>query len=97
MEKYSKEFFKSLANQIMFDLTDEEVEELQEEFKDLTKQMELLDKIDTENVEPMVYPFEEATVYLREDEVSNVISKEDALANAPKVLNDQIIVPKVVK
>lgn len=97
MEKYSKEYFKSLANQIMFDLSDEELEELQEEFKDLIKQMELLNKIDTDGVEPMVYPFEEATVYLREDVVTNVISKEDALANAPKALNDQIIVPKVVK
>ena len=97
MEKYSKEYFKTLAHQIMFDLSDQELEELQEDFKDLTKQMELLDKIDTENVEVMVYPFEEDTVYLREDVVNNVITKEEALANAPKVLNDQIVVPKVVK
>lgn len=97
MEKYSKEYFKSLANQIMFDLSDAEVEDLQEEFKDLTQQIALLDEINTDGVEPMVYPFEEATFYLREDEVSNVISTKDTLANAPKVLNDQIVVPKVVK
>lgn len=97
MEKYSKEYFKTLAHQIMFDLSEEELEELQEDFKDLTKQMELLDKIDTSNVEVMVYPFEEDTTYLREDVVNNVITKEEALLNAPKVLNDQIVVPKVVK
>ncbi|NBK97396.1 MAG: Asp-tRNA(Asn)/Glu-tRNA(Gln) amidotransferase subunit GatC [Erysipelotrichia bacterium] len=97
MEEYSKEYFKKLANQIMFDLSDEEVSELQEDFKTLTKQMELLDKIDTEGVEPMVYPFEDATSYLREDVVSNQISQEEALLNAPKKQNGQIVVPKVVK
>ena len=97
MEKFSKEYFKSLADQIMFDLSDAEVEELQAEFSDLEAHMDLLNKIDTEGVEPMVYPFEEATFYLREDEVSSVISTKDALKNAPKVLNDQIVVPKVVK
>lgn len=97
MELYSKEYFKKLANQIMFDLSDEEVSELQEEFKTLTKQMELLDEIDTEGVEPMVYPFEEATSYLRDDAVSKQIVQEEALANAPKVMSGQIVVPKVVK
>lgn len=97
MEEYSKEYFKKLANQIMFDLSDEEVSELQEDFKTLTKQMELLDKIDTENVEPMVYPFEEATLYMREDVVTNQITQEEALLNAPKKQDGQIVVPKVVK
>lgn len=97
MELYSKEYFKKLANQIMFDLSDQECEELQVEFKTMIKQMELLDKIDTTNVEPMVFPFEMPTSYLREDEVSNVITQEDALVNAPKKANGQIIVPKVVK
>ena len=97
MEKFSKEYFKMLANQIMLDLSDTEIEELQDEFKTLTKQMELLEKIDTNNVEAMIYPFEEDTYYLRKDEVSNVITKEEALLNAPDTLNDQVIVPKVVK
>ncbi len=97
MEEYSKEYFKKLANQIMFDLSDEEVSELQEDFKTLTKQMELLNCISTENVEPMVYPFEEETHFLREDVVSNQITQEEVLRNAPKVADGQIVVPKVVK
>lgn len=97
MELYSKEYFKQLANQIMFDLSDEECLDLQNDFKTLIKQMELLDCIDTTNVEPMVFPFEEATSYLREDEVSSVITQEDALVNAPKKASGQIVVPKVVK
>ena len=33
MEEFSAEYFKKLAHDIMFDLNDEEVSELQEEFK----------------------------------------------------------------
>lgn len=97
MEQYSKAYFKKLANQIMFDLSDQEIEELQVEFQDLTKQMELLEKIDTTNVQEMVFPFEEETQYLREDTINHTITQEEALANAPKVSGGQIIVPKVVK
>ncbi len=97
MEKFSKEYFRYLANQIMFDLSDQEIEELQEDFKTLTKQMELLDKIDTSNVDEMIYPFEEDTVYLREDVVNHEITQEEALQNAPLVKNKMIVVPKVVK
>ena len=97
MEEYSKEYFKRLANQIMFDLSDDEIVQLQEDFKTLTQQMELLDKIDTEGVETMVYPFEAETTFLREDVVTNQISQEEALLNAPKTADGQIVVPKVVK
>ena len=65
MEQYSAEYFKKLAHDIMFDLSDEEACELQEEFKELLEQIEVLDKIDTENVEEMIYPFEAETVFLK--------------------------------
>lgn len=97
MEKYSKEYFKQLANQIMFDLSDDEIVDLQADFKTLLKQMELLEKIDTENVKEMVYPFEEETSYLRDDVVTNQITQEEALCNAPQKQSGQIVVPKVVK
>ncbi|MDQ0362796.1 Asp-tRNA(Asn)/Glu-tRNA(Gln) amidotransferase subunit GatC [Breznakia pachnodae] len=96
MELYTKEYFKKLANQIMLDLNDEEAASLQNDFEVLLQQMDLLNKIDTTDVEEMIYPFETPTAYLREDEVSNVLSQEDALKNAPEVKEGQIIVPKVV-
>lgn len=96
MEKYSKEYFRKLANDIMFDLSDAEIEELQDEFQTMIKQMEILDEIDTDGVATMVYPFEDATTYLRDDVVSNTITQADALKNAPKQREGQIVVPKVV-
>lgn len=97
MEFMDQAYFKKLANQLMFDLSEEEISELQEEFEILQKQIQLLDVIDTEGVEEMVYPFAMETTFLREDEVQDVLSREDALCNAKSVMAGHVHVPKVVK
>ena len=91
------EYLKQLAHDIMFELSDEEANELQEEFKLLLEQIIDLQEINTDGVEEMIYPFEAETTFLREDEVSNVISQEVALANAASVKAGHVHVPKVVK
>lgn len=88
---------RKLALDLKFDLSDAEVEEIQAEFEELEKKIKLLDEINTEGVEEMVYPFEIETTYLREDEVTNVLSQEDALKNVSKVKQGHVVVPKVVK
>ena len=90
-------YFKTLAHQLMFDLSDEEADSIVEEFTSLEKQMGLLEAIDTENVEEMIYPFEEETTFLRDDVVTNVISQDDAVANVTKKIEGHFILPKVVK
>ncbi len=90
-------YFKKLAHQLMFDLSDEEADSIVEEFTSLEKQMSLLEAIDTENVEEMIYPFEEETTFLRDDVVTNVISQDDAVANVTKKIEGHFILPKVVK
>lgn len=97
MEKKDAAYFKKLANKLMFNLNDQEAQELVEEFETLTKQLELLEAIDTTGVEEMIYPFEEETSFIREDVVSNVISQKEVLENAPKSKQGHFVVPKVVK
>lgn len=97
MEKKDSAYFKKLAHNLMFDLSDAEAEDIVQEFETLTRQLELLEAIDTTGVEEMIYPFEEETSFLREDEMSNVITQKEALANAPKVKQGHFVVPKVVK
>ncbi|MBQ3418919.1 MAG: Asp-tRNA(Asn)/Glu-tRNA(Gln) amidotransferase subunit GatC [Erysipelotrichaceae bacterium] len=92
-----KEDIKVLANNLMFDLNDEEIEDISKEFDKLDKMLAFFDEIDTNNVKEMVYPFEDETSFLREDEVSNVLSQDDALKNAAKVISGHVVVPKVVK
>ena len=90
-------YFKKLAHQLMFDLSDDEAKDIMNEFETLTEQLKLLEKIDTANVEEMVYPFEDETSFLREDVVSNVISQQDSLANVKNSTEGHFVVPKVVK
>lgn len=90
-------YFKKLAHQLMFDLSDDEAKDIMNEFETLTEQLKLLEKIDTTNVEEMVYPFEDETSFLREDVVTNVISQSDALANVKNSTEGHFVVPKVVK
>jgi len=96
-ENKDAEYFKSLAHQLMFDLSDAEAKDIVNEFNTLNSQLALLDAINTDGIEPMVYPFEEETSYLRADEVSHVISQEDALLNVDKKLEGHFVLPKVVK
>ncbi len=97
MEKFSNEYFQTLARALMFDLNEKEINELRNDFTSLEDQLALLSKIDTDVVAPMVYPFEMETTFLRVDEVENVVSQDAALLNAAKVENGMIGVPKVVK
>lgn len=97
MEKFSTEYFRKLASDLKFDLSDEEIESLKKDFIEVEKQVELFDKIDTDGVEPMAYPFETPTVFMREDVISDVLDQEDALKNSADVRMGHIHVPKVVK
>ena len=96
-EKKDATYFKQLAHQLMFDLSDEEAENIVSEFDVLTKQMKLLDAVNTDGVEEMIYPFEDETPFIREDEVTHVISQDDALANVNKKIEGHFVLPKVVK
>lgn len=97
METFTKEYFKKLAHDIMFDINDDEAGELQEEFKLLLEQIDVLNEIDTEGVEEMIYPFEAETSFLREDQVTCTVSQEEALSNVASVKAGHVHVPKVVK
>ena len=96
MEKHNPAYFKSLAKQLRFELTDEEAQNISDEFEILINQMNLLNAIDTQNVTPMVYPFEEPTSFMREDVADQVLSASDALKNAPSSKNGFFVTKKVV-
>ena len=97
MVKYDLKLLKECANNLMFDMSDEQYDVLLSEFDVITQQMSLLGEIEgLENVEPMTFPYEIYTDFLREDEPLESISKEDALRNAKDVVDGQIKLPKVV-
>ena len=97
MEKFSNEYFQALASDLRFKLSDKEIEGIKKRFKRLEKQISQFEKVDTENVEPMIYPFEAPTTYLREDVVDEVLSQKEVLANVKDARMGHVHVPKVVK
>lgn len=86
---------KVLAEQLMFMVSEEELVAIEQDFDILRQQMALLAAIDTENVEPMIFPQERETVYLREDSVGETLSTQAVLQNATVVKDDLLVVPKV--
>ena len=97
MERINKQKVFKLAEQLMLRLSDEEADNIIAEFDTLLKQLDLLNQIDTSNVEEMIYPFEEPTSCFREDIIDQVLSIEDALYNAPVEEEGYFVIPKVVK
>lgn len=98
MKEITKEVLIDAADRLMFSLTPEQVDTLYEEFGILTKQMELLGEIkDIDNYEPMTFPFECETSFLREDIPTTPLPVEEALKNASSKMDNQIKLPKVVR
>ena len=88
---------QELANDLMFSVNDDEINDIIKEFDSLDKMISFFDSINTDGVEEMVYPFDIETTYLRDDKEDHKISQEDALANVKKTKQGHILVPKVVK
>lgn len=91
-----EEMLKKLGLKTMFNISDEEMPELVKEYEIFMNHVAVLEKIDTEGKEPLAYPYEIETSFLREDEPIDVISQEDVLKNAKSVQDNQVKVPKVV-
>lgn len=87
---------KKLGLKTMFAIRDEEMPELVEEYDIFMHHVAVLEKIDTTGVEPLAFPYEIETSFLREDEPVDIISTKEALQNAKSVQENQVKVPKVV-
>ena len=98
MKKVSQKTLLAAAHNLMFDIDDIELEVLTEEYADLLVAIEHMKNIpNIDHVKAMVFPYDLVTDYLREDEVKPCLSQEEALKNASKVEDGQIVIPKVVR
>ena len=67
--------------------------------KDLGKILDLvkkLEEVNVDGVEPLIYMTDEKNV-LRKDEMRDMVTKEEALQNAPQRDSDYFKLPKVIK
>ena len=92
----TEKMLKELGRKTMFNVSDAEMPALLEEYTVFMSHVQALEAIDTEGIEPLAFPYEIETTFLREDVADHIISREDALKNAHDVQENQIKVPKVV-
>ena len=85
-----------VANLARIELTSEEKEKFQGQLGDVLKYFEKLQEVDVEGVEPTAHAFPRFNVW-DNDLAIDGFSAEEALLNAPKSRNEQVVVPKVVE
>ncbi len=97
MKKVTRLNLIEAADRTMLKLTKEEIDILLQEFDIFLTQLDIMGKIEgIDDVVPMTFPYEIPSFEIREDEPTESLNKEEALKNAPKVCNDQIVIPKVI-
>ena len=77
-------------------ISDNEVPKLESELNHILGWIEMMDEVDTDNVEPMTSVVE-TTMRLREDVVSDGGYPEQVTGNAPATDENFFMVPKVVE
>lgn len=98
MKEVNKEVLKTAANKLMFDMSEEQYDNLLNEFDTIISQMKLIGDIEgVDDAEPMTFPFDVTNNYLREDVASSPLNRDEALRNAKDVVDGQIRLPRVVK
>jgi aspartyl-tRNA(Asn)/glutamyl-tRNA(Gln) amidotransferase subunit C len=94
-EKIDIKMVDEIAHLARLEFNDEAKGEIVNDMNRMLAFVDKLNEIDTDNVEPLIYMSEERNV-LREDEVKQTITQDEALKNAPKKDSDYFKVPKVI-
>lgn len=92
----TKDVVKKVAELSRLSFSEEELEKFTEEFSNIVSFIEMINELDTSNVEPSPYPINIINEP-REDIVVESGKTEDMLKNAPKRKDGFIVVPKVIE
>jgi aspartyl-tRNA(Asn)/glutamyl-tRNA(Gln) amidotransferase subunit C len=90
-----QEALEKVAHLARLQLKPEEKESLLESMDSVLSWMEQLNEIDTQGVEPLIHMMDEVNNW-REDQSNNLLTRSEALANAPSQDGVYIKVPKVI-
>jgi aspartyl-tRNA(Asn)/glutamyl-tRNA(Gln) amidotransferase subunit C len=76
-------------------LSADELERMTEQLGRVLEYVDILNEVDTNDVEPLAHPIELADVF-RDDVPVESLSREDALANAPNTDGRCFVVPSIL-
>ena len=94
--KITDEVINHLAHLARLQFSDEEKVELKQDLEKMIGFVEKLKEVNTAGVEPLMH-ITDAVNILREDEAEKIITKQEALLNAPQTDGKFIMVPKVIR
>ncbi|MCL1857988.1 MAG: Asp-tRNA(Asn)/Glu-tRNA(Gln) amidotransferase subunit GatC [Oscillospiraceae bacterium] len=87
---------KILESLSKINLTDDEKNKASEFFEFWTEKFDMLENIDTENIEPLVTVSPLVNV-MREDISNKMVSREKLLENAPEQNDGYFVVPRILE
>lgn len=98
MSNFTKKMIDDYADKLLIGLTEEERTNIQEEFDEIEKNMDLINEIpNIKDTESLSYPYDSYVEELRsDDEVLEEIPIEDLLKNCDQYEGREVEVPKVV-
>lgn len=95
--KINKKTVERLAELSKLEFSELEKENMVKDFQKIVHFVDKLKEVNTEGVDPLVYVNENVTNVLRRDEPGEMVSKEQALKNAPEKDSNYIKIPNVLK
>jgi len=96
MPEVSREVVKHVATLARLELSDEEVDRLQNEMGRILEHADKLQEVDTDDIQGTSHVIPMTNVY-REDEVGQSLTPEEVVANAPESAEDFFKVPRIVE
>ena len=94
--RITSEEIRHLATLVRIGMTDENVERMRDEMSNILESFDVLERVNTEAVEPTGHSVDLDTV-MRADEVTNSSPVDDVLANAPSTEDSFIRVRAVLE
>lgn len=94
--KIDNELVTRLAELSKLEFDASETERIKKDLQGIFDLVEKLKEVNVDGVDPLIYMTEEKNV-LRKDVAEGMVSKQDALLNAPQKDSDYFKVPKVIK
>ena len=95
MSEFTPEQVRKVAHLARLKFSDDECTRLSRQLGDILTYVELLNEVDTTDVEPMAHAIEMTNV-LREDVPQPSLPREQALANAPQTDGRYFLVPAIL-
>lgn len=97
MSKFTKEMIDEYADKLMIGLTKDENKMILDEFEDIEKSLDLINKVpNLDKVEPMTHCLEDFEYELREDIPDESVEIDKLLQNCDEYNDREISIPRVV-